>query len=244
MYNVNRRIMKRIFLVMENDIYINIDESGTLSKNIKNPQCYLYAGYWCLKQHSTSIESGFGRELMRFFPSCANSEKKASSMKNRKKMLLLKGIKKREKERFHPVFVVEDLTRLNKGLTDSEEIQLHKNYLLRRFVEKCLENYRRIYPNKAKRVILNIDDQSKTQLQVMDPFPEYINKVFKNYYRNNKSSFTSDADFLVKYRDSNKYRCIQICDILANCKYNHYVHKRKDIEKVFSRNDIYINKLP
>ena len=198
---------------MSNDISVYIDEAGTLSKNPKNPPYYIYAGYWCLDEHRTQIESSFGRRLVSFFPSCKNKEKKASTMKHRKKMLLMKDIVKNNSKIFHPIFVVEYLKILENPLKDKVSIQLHKHYLLRRFIEKSVREYKSIYGNTLNAITINIDDQSKTKIE---------NLNYKAF---------PDANIIVKYRDSNKYRAIQICDILANSKYEHYVHKRNEINK-------------
>lgn len=217
---------------MSNDISVYIDEAGTLSKNPKNPPYYIYAGYWCLDEHRTQIESSFGRRLVSFFPSCKNKEKKASTMKHRKKMLLMKDIVKNNSKIFHSIFVVEYLKILENPLKDKVSIQLHKHYLLRRFIEKSVREYKSIYGNTLNAITINIDDQSKTKIENLNykAFPDYLEDYFKD--RLHRQSFCkTDANIIVKYRDSNKYRAIQICDILANSKYEHYVHKRNEINK-------------
>lgn len=230
-------------VMMDNDICIWIDESGTLSKNPKNPQYYIYAGYWCLGKDENKITSDFGQELINFFPGCKNKEKKASSMKNRKKGYLIKYLFSHNPHSFHPVFIVENLMDVKQPLTDNREIQFHKNYLLRRFVELCINRYRIIYAEEASNVYVNIDDQSRTQLLGADPFPIYINRYFKGAYRCN-TFLKSNASFKAEFRDSCKYRGIQICDVLANCKYNHYVHDRMELHKVLPHTIASIEKLP
>lgn len=164
-------------------------------------------------------------------------------MKNRKKMLLIKGIKSRNDRIFHPTFIVENLIETSANIDDKVSKQLHKNYLIRRFVEECIRDFRRIYKTKVSKVIINIDDQSQTQLQRFDSFPKYIN----NYFRSNYATVTylhSDAVFDTNYKDSAVSRGIQICDILANCKYNHYLHQRNDLERVYPDDDVNIIQLP
>lgn len=228
---------------MVRKLCIYIDESGTLSKNPKNPPYYVYAGYWCTSSHCTAIESSFAKHLNSFFPSTKQGEKKASSIKNRKKRYLLKGIMERNGDSFHPIFIVEGIKGLEKPLDSKENVQYHKNYLLRRFVETCVQQYRRIYNTKVSEVIVNIDDQSRTELMASDSFPTYLNKYFAGRYMTQNYT-ESDAIFNVNFRDSNKYRSIQICDILANCKYNHYIHGRDDLFFAISESSAQYLKLP
>ena len=147
-------------------------------------------------------------------------------------MLLMKDIVKNNSKIFHPIFVVEYLKILENPLKDKVSIQLHKHYLLRRFIEKSVREYKSIYGNTLNAITINIDDQSKTKIENLNykAFPDYLEDYFKD--RLHRQSFCkTDANIIVKYRDSNKYRAIQICDILANSKYEHYVHKRNEINK-------------
>jgi len=229
----------------DNDLYIWIDESGTLSKNPKNPQTYVYAGYWCLEKDINAIESTFSRHLIHMFPSCQNGEKKASQMKERKKRLLIQYVVSEQNKKFHPVFIPEDLTKLDNGLSTKQGIQLHKNYLLRRFVEESIRDYRQAIGifNKAKNVVVNIDDQSRTELKGFDPFPLYLSKYFRQAYYSG-SWLQSEAKFDVRFQDSNSNRSIQLCDVLANCKYNHYTHGRTELHQIFDEWTAIIKKLP
>lgn len=227
----------------DKNMCIWLDEAGTLSKNPKNPPFFIYAGFWCLQKHKEKIISPFSRQLINMFPSCKYGEKKASSMKNRKKQILIKKIEENNHDIFHPIFVVEQLNKLHVPLQDKEDIQSHKNYLMRRFVEICMRQHRKIYNEDPYNVFINIDDQSRTQLHYNDAFPTYINKIFKNQYSNH-CYFISNSNFEVSFKDSNKYRGIQICDILANCKYNYYIHDRLDLHKALNKNDIRLKKLP
>lgn len=219
---------------MSNDISIYIDEAGTLSKNAKNPHYYIYAGYWCLNEHITQIESTFSRKLINFFPSCKKGEKKASTMKNRKKMLLMRDIVENNSKVFHPVFIVENLKNVDNPLNSKGKIQLHKHYLLRRFIEKAVREYKSMYNEALYTVTICIDDQSKTKIENLnyESFPDYLIDYFRGRLKR-PSYCKTEANIYVEYKDSNKYRSIQICDILANCKYNHYVHGRKEIDKAF-----------
>lgn len=231
-------------LVAQNDLYIWIDESGTLSKNRKNPQTYVYAGYWCLEKDRNAIESTFASLLVRMFPGARNNEKKASNMKYRKKKILIQNVVAKHPNEFHPVFLREDLEQINRPLLDKRDIQLHKNYLLRRFVERCVRDFRNVHSTTqpATAVYVNIDDQSKTTLQGFDPFPQYLNKYFKQQYSYN--FLQSDANFEVKYMNSAKYRGIQLADVLANCKYNHYIHGRNELHQVLPKFGVPVVKLP
>lgn len=221
---------------MENKIYIWIDESGTLSKNPKNPNKFIYAGYWCLEKDLHKIESGFSKHLCSFFPSCRGNEKKASCMSNRKKKLLVKGLLERNPTTFHPQFVTVNLDDVTSRLDRPYYIQLQKNYLLRRFVEKCVKNYRSIYDVPVKNVSINIDDQTITNISPYgsDNFPKYLQKYFNGSY-NSGNFMSSDAKFETSYKDSKKYRSIQICDILANSKYCHYIHKSMILSDLFNK---------
>lgn len=232
-------------IMADNDLYIWIDESGTLSKNLKNPQNYIYAGYWCLEKDRSAIESTFSRHLINMFPSCKSGEKKASAMKERKKRLLIQYVVDEQRAKFHPVFIREDLTKLDNDLSTKETIQLHKNYLLRRFVEESIRDYRQVVGmlTKTKKVVVNIDDQSTTDLQRYDAFPVYLNKYFKRKYYSG-SWLQSQAVFDVRFQDSNSKRGIQLCDVLANCKYNHYTHGRNSLHQIFTRQTAVIRKLP
>ncbi|MEN2326135.1 DUF3800 domain-containing protein [Lacticaseibacillus paracasei] len=226
----------------ETQLSIYIDESGTLCKSDASPDYFVYGGFWCTSDQSENISANFGRELIRLFPSCKNGEKKASTMKHRKERILLSEIVSDSEGSFHPVFVSEYLKSLEKPLSTKEEKQLHKNYLLRRFVEKCIVDFRQCgYTSETINVY--IDDQPKTKIISYDDFPNYLsNHLHAQYY--SPSYITSNAKISVKFMDSNFDRRIQLCDVLANAKWNHYIHGHNDVEKGLEKADVTRLKLP
>lgn len=156
-------------------------------------------------------------------------------MKHRKEQILLSKIVSDSKGSFHPVFVSEYLKSLERPLDTKLDKQLHKNYLIRRFVELCIVNFRQ-YGYTSKSINVYIDDQPITKMVSYDDFPKYLqNHLCGNYY--SPSYITSTAKVSVKFMDSNSDRRIQLCDVLANAKWNHYTHGRNDVVKGLEKAD-------
>ncbi|HFZ4939977.1 TPA: DUF3800 domain-containing protein, partial [Enterococcus faecalis] len=75
-----------------------------------------------------------------------------------------------------------------------------------------------------------IDNQSQTNVANRDSFKNYINKVFKKKYKNCEYFLESDVDFKVEYMDSKMEPLIQVADLLANCKFQRFEYKSKDLK--------------
>lgn len=103
-----------------------------------------------------------------------------------------------------------------------QSVQLHKNYLLRRFVETAIQDKRNKCADRFDFVNVCIDDQSKTRLPNYDSLERYLNKSAKHQYSWNKYPTQSKAKFTVSYEDSKYDNGIQLADVLANAKGRYY----------------------
>lgn len=200
---------------------IYIDDSGQLHPNYPHSCIFVYGGFWTTKKADDDINKYFGVLKSQFFHT--HREIKASSMSESTKTKIIKRLKNKFKNEFNPIFVSVDVKSLTIDFNSKQTVQLHKNYLIRRYVEHAIKNKRKILDNTSSSVNIHIDDQSKTKIENYDSLERYINKNMKGGYNN--TWMHSDALFSVKYEDSKSSNGIQIADVLANSKMDYHMGK-------------------
>jgi hypothetical protein len=206
------------------EISVYIDDSGQLHSNYYSDY-FVYGGFWCLDSEESKIKSTFSKTKWQLFHT--GKEIKTSNMEHWQKKRLLKKV---VREDIHPIYVVSKVSMLTVDFSDREAVQLHKNYILRRLVEDCLKQMEKLGYGNIKKVNLYIDNQSQTNVANRDSFKNYINKVFKKKYKNCEYFLESDVDFKVEYMDSKMEPLIQVADLLANCKFQRFENKSKDLK--------------
>lgn len=218
------------------DIIIYIDDSGQLHPNYPHSSVFVYGGYWTTKEADDEIIKHFGKLKRQIFKS--GREIKASSMTENIKINIIRRLKNKFKNSFNPIFVSVDVKSLTIDFTSKQTVQLHKNYLIRRFVETAIKNKRYIIKDDSSvNVNIHIDDQSKTSIGNFDSLDRYITKMMRGNYRNVNVWLHSNANFTVKYEDSKASNGIQIADILANSKMDYHIGKfKRNNLKTFMKN--------
>lgn len=199
---------------------IYIDDTGQLHPNYKKGSVFLYAGFWTPYEKMAEIKRFYGvlrRQIFR-----TSREVKGSQMDEKIKLQIIRRIKNKFPDNFHPIFVAVKVPILTIDFSSKQSVQLHKNYLLRRFVETAIQDKRAKCGDRFDHVHVYIDDQSKTRLHNRDSLERYLNKSAKHMYFWNKYQKTSAAKFTVSYEDSQYDNGIQLADVLANTKGHYY----------------------
>lgn len=199
---------------------IYIDDTGQLHPNYPHGDIFIYAGFWTTDEQDDAINKQYGILRQQFFKT--KSEVKGSSMKEKARIKIIRRLKNKFPDGFHPIFVAVKVKDLDIDFSDKQAVQLHKNYLLRRFVEEAIKDKRLKLGMKLKKVQIFIDDQSKTRLPNFDSLEKYINNSAKGNRYFNPYTQQSAAEFSVFYEDSKYNNGIQIADILANTKGHYY----------------------
>lgn len=205
-------------------IIIYIDDSGQLHPNYPHSDVFVYGGYWTTEEANDEIIKYYGVLKRQIFHT--NHEIKASNMSESVKTQIIKRLKNKFKDEFNPIFVSVDVKSLTIDFSSKQNVQLHKNYLIRRYIEFAVKHKRSILGNNSPTVDVHIDDQSKTKLENYDSIERYINKCMQGKYYSDKHIWmNSTANFTVKYEDSKMSNGIQIADVLANSKMDYHIGK-------------------
>ncbi|MFT8498324.1 DUF3800 domain-containing protein [Leuconostoc pseudomesenteroides] len=205
------------------DIIIYIDDSGQLHPNYPHSSVFVYGGYWTTKESDSEINKYFGKLKRQIFKS--NKEVKSSNMSESIKIRIIKRLKNKFKDSFNPIFVSVDVKALTIDFKSKQTVQLHKNYLIRRFVETAIAHKRKVMQDESLSVHVHIDDQSKTKIENYDSLDRYISKMMTGRY--GYRWMLSNAQFTVKYEDSKSSNGVQIADVLANSKMDYHIGKFK-----------------
>ncbi|TGE66733.1 DUF3800 domain-containing protein [Weissella confusa] len=199
---------------------IYIDDTGQLHPNYPKGPVFLYAGFWTSFEKMNEIKNFYG--VLRYQIFHTRDEVKGSTMNEKTKLNIIRRIKNKFPDDFHPIFVAVNVPDLSIDFGSKRAVQLHKNYLLRRFVETAIQDKRNKCADRFDFVNVYIDDQSKTRLPNYDSLESYLNKSAKHQYSWNKYPAQSKAKFTVSYEDSQYDNGIQLADVLANAKGRYY----------------------
>lgn len=215
---------------MANTLNVYLDDSGQLNDHY-GCNYFIYGGFYCFNDEISSINKSYRRLKRNIFRT--KLEVKSSEMKNSQKRKLLRRILRDNPNSFHPVYCVarvDELTRVD--YRNPKAVILHKNYILRRLLEKIIEKIR-FEGVVVENVNLFIDNQTITDLQNRDSLPNYLKKSFKNGYKTQLSKMTSNAKFKSQYTESSNHCEIQIADLLANTKFCHYRDETTILKEIF-----------
>lgn len=220
-------------------IIIYIDDSGQLHPNYPFSDVFVYGGYWTDESSDDAIKKYYGILKRQIFHT--NKEVKASKMTESVKVQIIKRLKNKFKNSFNPIFVSVDVKSLTIDFSSKQNVQLHKNYLIRRYVEQAITHKRSIDKQVSSKVDVHIDDQSKTKLENYDSIERYIIKCMKGSYHSDTHIWmNSTANFSVEYEDSKASNGIQIADVLANSKMDYHIGKfsKFNLKTVMKQKDI------
>lgn len=215
------------------EISIFIDDSGQLHENYYS-KYFIYGGFWCKTDDVPSISRTYALEMKKIYHTL--KEVKSSSMKHKHKRKVLRKLINTHPNSFNPSFVATDVSKLTLEFSNKQAVQLHKNYILRRFIEDVINDLKLRKIEDIDKIHVYIDNQNQTTLIGRDPFPVYLNKKFKAGNYLTQAYTESDIIFEVDFMESSAYRPIQIADLLANCKFNRYENICDDLQLVLDAN--------
>lgn len=201
-------------------LHIFIDDSGQLNPNYPHSDFFVYGGYWTLSSNLNQVERYYRVLHRQIFGT--NLEIKASDMSIGIKKQITNRMLKKFPEDFNPVFESIYVPQMTIDFESKQAVQLHKNYLIRRLVEKVILEKRKYFPKiLVDEVVIIIDNQSQTKLNSYDSLERYLNKSMHNQYFT-ESYVKSSVPYKARFKDSKISPSIQLCDILANSKYGYH----------------------
>ncbi|KPJ22970.1 DUF3800 domain-containing protein [Streptococcus phocae] len=208
------------------DKWLFLDDSGQLS-NSGTHNYFLYGGIFIENEKAYNLFMNIVKQQCQFFG--INGEIKGSDIKIKHRKKLLQAFS--EVPGIHQVFLVEDVRQLERvDFENKKKIRFHKNYLLKRIVEK-LHKEKLI---NAKTILhINIDLEMLSEERYRNNLEKHLNDYWKN-----KSSYLKGIEysqfipkigsqFVVKFLDSRHHRFIQVADLLVNTKYRRYKNTTK-----------------
>ncbi|WP_125570940.1 DUF3800 domain-containing protein [Lacticaseibacillus songhuajiangensis] len=203
------------------EMYIFIDDAGQLHPNYPQSNFFVYAGFWCLSDSIDAIGKTYKVVHRQIFHT--SKETKASSMTKSQKKQIIRRLLNKLDGKIHPIFESVYVPNINQvDFNNKQAVQLHKNYLILRLVEKAVREKRHDGETvSVSDVNVVMDNQSQTTLQNFDSIERYLNKRMHNEYKNS-SFLLSPAPYKAKFQDSEQSAHIQICDIFANSKYEYH----------------------
>lgn len=218
------------------DMNLYIDDSGQLHKKYQKGNIFVYGGFWSMNSDIDSIERYFSVLKNQIFRT--RKEVKASSMSNSIKSQIIKRLLNKHSDKIHPNFVCVKLSELNIDFDEKKSVQLHKNYLIRRLLEKAIIEKRQLYPcDNVDKINVFIDNQSQTNINNYDSLERYIPKHLHHEYSSD-IGLTSECEIAVEFKDSKATLSIQIADILANSKMNYHRGEYDNFKKIMVERDV------
>lgn len=206
--------------------WLFLDDSGQLSSSGTH-NYFLYGGIFIEDEKAYNLFMNIVKQQCRFFG--IKWEIKGSDIKIKHRKKLLQAFS--DVPGIHQVFLVEDvrlLTRVDFG--SKEKIRFHKNYLLKRIVEKL---HRKGLIDADTILHINIDLEMLSEEKYRNQLEEHLNDYWKN-----KSSYLKGLEyapfipdiksqFVVRFLDSQHHRFVQVADLLVNTKYRRYKNETK-----------------
>ncbi|PTL04594.1 MULTISPECIES: DUF3800 domain-containing protein [Staphylococcus] len=207
--------------------FLYIDDSGQLSNNGTH-EYFIYAGIFIENKNAIN-------ELKRRVNGLAKSRKikgefKGAELGGRHRRKILEIINNTNE--VHVFFVIEKTELLTKVNFDNpSRVRFHKNYLIRRLIEKIIDKN---LVDDEDLLYAYIDNEASNDTNQA----KHLNQHLNNYWKKDsigmyqKHQFYAgfipycDVNIKVKYSDSKHERMIQLADILANSKYKRFSGKK------------------
>ncbi|OLS09145.1 hypothetical protein AUK68_00900 [Staphylococcus epidermidis] len=207
--------------------FLYIDDSGQLSNNGTHDY-FIYSGMFIENKNTIN-------ELKRRVNGLAKSRKikgefKGAELGGRHRRKLLEIIN--DTNKVHVFFVIEKTEMLTKVNFDNpSRVRFHKNYLIRRLIEKIIDQN---LVNDEDLLYTYIDNEASNDTNRAEHLNQHLNNYWKkgNIGHYQKHQFYAefipycDVNIKVKYLDSKHERMIQLADILANSKYKRFAGKK------------------
>lgn len=207
--------------------FLYIDDSGQLSNNGTH-EYFIYAGIFIENKNTIN-------ELKVRVNGLAKSRKikgefKGAELGGRHRRKLLEIIK--NTNGVHVFFIIEKTSLLNRvDFNDPIKVRYHKNYLIRRLIEKTID-MGLVSDNDL--LYTYIDNEASNDTNQAEHLNNHLNNYWdkrhrglyqKHYYYGQFIPYC-DVNIKVKYLDSKHERMIQLADILANSKYKRFSGKK------------------
>ncbi|MCG2493246.1 DUF3800 domain-containing protein [Staphylococcus epidermidis] len=207
--------------------YFYIDDSGQLSDNGTH-EYFIYSGIFVENKDIIN-------KIKRRVNGVAKSRKikgefKGAELGGRHRRKLLEIIK--DTEGVHVFFVIEKTSLLKRvDFNDPIKVRYHKNYLIRRLIEKTID-VRLV--SDSDLLYTYIDNEASNDTNQAEHLTEHLNQYWNKKYRGLYQKHylygqfipNCDVNIKVKYLDSKSERMIQLADILANSKYKRFSNKK------------------
>lgn len=207
--------------------FLYIDDSGQLSNNGTHDY-FIYSGIFVEDPNVIAEVKRRVNGLAK--KNRIKGEFKGAELGGRHRRALIKIMS--EVDGLHQLIVIEKNELLEKvDFNDKESIRFHKNYLIRRLIEKAIKknwlNDKDTLHTYIDNEASNDDNQSK---QLIEHLNKYWNKSTRGYYMKHLDHGLlipqCNANITVKYIDSKIDRLIQLADIVANSKYKRFCGKK------------------
>ena len=207
--------------------FLYIDDSGQLSNNGTH-EYFIYSGIFIENKNTIN-------ELKRRVNGLAKSRKikgefKGAELGGRHRRKILEIIN--DTNEVHVFFVIEKTEMLTKVNFDNpSRVRFHKNYLIRRLIEKIIDKN---LVDDEDLLYTYIDNEASNDTNQAKHLNQHLNNYWKkdNIGNYQKHQFYAgfipycDVNIKVKYLDSKHERMIQLADILANSKYKRFSDKK------------------
>lgn len=201
--------------------WLFLDDSGQLSNSGEHTH-FLYGGIFIENKEAYNKLLARVKHLCSFFN--ISKEMKGSKLKLKHRRKILSSIQ--DIQGIHQVFLIEKNDLLDKvDFTNPEKLRLHKNYLVKRIVEK-LHQSQLIDDHTTLYIRIDIEMLSTEKYRL--DLEQHLNNYWKSpesYVKGRQFKTLIPkihAKFDVQFLDSRHHRLIQLADLLVNTKYRRY----------------------
>lgn len=201
--------------------FLYIDDSGQLS----NSGVHEYFLYGCLFIENTKVLKELKNKVNAFCKTRhIKGEIKGSNIKGKERKKLLEILNSVDGAQYYFVIEKNDLLeRLN--FNSPYHVKRHKQYLIRRMIEKIFHKH---YFKKEDKIHIKIDNESFNSQAGIKNFKKYLNDFWSKQgsfmFHENYWQYMPliESAFTIEYLDSKADRMIQMADLVANTKYRRF----------------------
>ena len=197
---------------MKKTTYIVIDESGATHQ--KENDYFIIAGYitkqiYSIKSNHKKIE----RNLRNKYPTLSKyKELKGCYLNATQKSEFLNELLKTPTT--IPIAIIIDKKHLFKRTQHDENIKY--NYFIQILLSYILHNYPGLMNSEEFELIL---DNRNVSIGSLNSLQDYLNSALGLIY---------NKKFIVKYRNSNEHREVQVADLISNVMFGYYNYRTKN----------------
>jgi len=215
------------------DIYLYLDESGSIHKNSKT-KYFAVGGYFTFKSDKNKIKSiykSINLDIKRKNNINLEKELKSFDFCDKDKIRIFSKIQ--DIDNFYGCVKVFDKSNMNKEIIHSN---IFFNYAVKVLIKDCiLSILDEGTLNMSLNFIVSIDNRN-IRVQELNNLENYLKTEF----------CTENYNFKVTYYDSKTNFCIQLADLVVNTFYNYYKDKRivKKVIKSLKHKNFRVSSFP